>query len=162
MSTASTRIRLSPAEFAARARRAIDVLDTRFLCDEDLADDLDAVLGEPTGPVGLIGPWLRQWRPRLLRRGPFKPSEAMVAEVGRALTRLDRMLDRLVVIAKKREWVPPYPNLAAVIARAVAVRAQQPRPVGDFARDRAHLRRLAMSAADLLGLLTENGEEAVR
>ncbi|MYV68257.1 hypothetical protein GT043_20440 [Streptomyces sp. SID2131] len=162
MSAASTRTRLSPAEFATGARRAIDVLDTRFLCNEDLADDLDAVLGEPTGPVGLVGPWLRPWRYGLLRRGLFKPSENMVAEVGRALTRLDRMLDRLVVIAKKREWMPPYPNLEGAIARAVAVRAQQPQPAGDFARDRAHLRRLAMAAADLRGLLTEDGEGAER
>lgn len=162
MSTVPTRTRLSPAEFAAGARRTIDSLDARFLYDEDLADDLDAVLGEPTGPVGLVGPWLRQWRHGLLRRGLFKPSGAMVAEVGRALTRLDRMLDRLVIIAKKREWMPPYPNLEGAIARAVTVRAQQPRPVGDFTRDRAHLRRLAMAATDLLGLLTENGEGAER
>ncbi|MFJ5875349.1 hypothetical protein ACIQD1_11580 [Streptomyces sp. NPDC093088] len=162
MSTASTRTRLSPAEFEAGARRAIDALDTLFLYDEDLADDLDAVLGEPTGPVGLVGPWLRPWQYGLLQRRLFKPSEAMMAEVGRALTRLDRMLARLIVIAKKREWMPPYPNLEGAIARAVAVRALQPHPVGDFARDRARLRRLAMAAADLRGLLAEDGEGAER
>lgn len=99
----------------------------------------------------------RQWW--FPRSGPPKPSIEMVAELGQAVTRLDRLLGRLVDIAVQREWEPPFPNVADAIARAVQVRGQQPpMPTGEFEDVRAHLRRLALAADDLLTKLTE-GEE---
>ncbi|WP_145497504.1 hypothetical protein [Streptomyces sp. CFMR 7] len=150
-------ISLPPAEFAARARRAIASLSDSFLHDEDLADDLDAILGAPAGPVGLAGARRRRQR-GWLRCAFSKASSEELAELGRAVTRLDRMLGRLVSIAERREWQPPYPDVAASIAQAKAVRSQQPYPVGKFKRDRAHLRQLAMAAEDLLTDLTDDEE----
>ncbi|WP_435970216.1 hypothetical protein [Streptomyces sp. Qhu_M48] len=127
-----------------------------------MANDLDEVLGAPSGPMNMpAARWgrglLRLWR----RRSP-KPSVDDVAEMGRAVTRLDRMLDRLISIAKKREWMPPYPDVAGAVARAEAARKQHRTPVGDYITDRAHLRHLAMAAADLLGSLVVINEEGER
>lgn len=152
--------RLPMAVFVSGARKFMAVLSDSFLRDEDLENDLDAVLGAPAGPVGVAGTKRRQRRrDGFLRCGLSKPSSGTVAELGRAVTRLDRVLDRLVTIAQVREWEPPYPNVAKVIARAVDVRAQQPCLVGEFDADRAHLRRLAMAADDLLGLLADDDVE---
>ncbi len=155
MSAVATR--LPKMEFASRARKTISSLSDAFLRDEDLANDLDAVLGAPAGPVGLAGA-RRHGRRGLFRCGFAKPSSEAVAELGRAVTRLDRMLERLVGIAELREWEPPYPNVAEAIAQAKRVRAQQLRLVGEFETDRAHLRRLAMAAEELLARLTDDGE----
>ncbi|MFC8009826.1 hypothetical protein [Streptomyces cinereoruber] len=144
---------LALAAFAAGARDAITSLETHFLHDEDLANDLDAVLGAPSGPVNLTA---RRRGRRLLgfmRRRLPEPTFREVAEVGRAVTRLDRTVARLISIAKKREWMPPYPNVAGVVALAEAVRERHGVPAGDFITDRAHLRHLAMAAADLLAAL---------
>ncbi|MFE5734419.1 hypothetical protein ACFQ7A_26365 [Streptomyces sp. NPDC056528] len=124
-----------------------------------MAKDLDAILGAPAAPVR---PRRRRKAGRFSWRGFFEPNRDTAAEVGRAITRLGPMLDRLIAIAKEREWTPPYPNMAGAIARAVSVRAQQPGPTGDFVRDHTHLRLLMMAAAGLLGPLGEGGERAER
>lgn len=148
--------RPSTEEFTAGARNIIRSLRDAFLRDEDLADDLDAVLGAPAGPEGVAGMKHQQRRRRrLISRPSSSPSKGAVARLGRSLTRLDRELGHLVDIAHEREWEPPYPNVAEAIARAKVVRAQQLGPVNEFGSDRAHLRRLAMAADDLLSLLVE-------
>ncbi|MEU7017242.1 hypothetical protein [Streptomyces sp. NPDC046385] len=152
---------LAPATFATGARDIINSLETRFLHDEDLANDLDEVLGAPSGPVNM--PAVRRRGPLVFRRlrSP-EPTRGEVAELGRAVTRLERMLDRLITIAKRREWMPPYPNVAEAIVRAEAAREQHRTPVGDYTTDRAHLRHLAMAAADLLAPLVVINEEGER
>lgn len=151
--------RLSMKAFVPGARSAIRVLQDAFLRDEDLTADLDAVLGACAGPTGVAGAKRQLSRQRKLF--PRRTSEpGTVAELGRSVTRLDRMLARLVAIAREREWTPPYPSVAGAIARAERVRARQKRPVGEFAADRAHLRRLAMAASDILDLLADDDVEA--
>ncbi|MEU8560567.1 hypothetical protein AB0C45_03665 [Streptomyces cyaneofuscatus] len=81
-----------------------------------------------------------------------------MAELGQAVTRLDRILVRLVDIAELREWQPPFPDLAAAITQAKQVRGRQKAPVGDFGADRAHLRRMALAAAEILARLTDDEE----
>ncbi|MFJ8301120.1 hypothetical protein ACIQ9R_35195 [Streptomyces sp. NPDC094447] len=144
---------LAPAAFAAGARDVVTSLETHFLHDEDLANDLDAVLGAPSGPVNLTHRRRGRRLPGFMRRRSPEPTCREVAEVGRAVTRLDRMVARLISIAKRREWIPPYPNVVGVVVFAEAVREQHGIPVGDFITDRAHLRHLAMAAADLLAVL---------
>ncbi|WP_261951649.1 DUF6415 family natural product biosynthesis protein [Streptomyces nigrescens] len=152
--------RLPMEEFAPGARGLIGLLQDAFLRDEDLTNDLDAVLGASVGPTGVAGA-KRQLRRRrkMFRRGSPNPGSGTVAELGRCVTRLDRTLVRLVDIAREREWKPPYPNVAEAIARAEGVRAKQTAPVGEFTADRAHLRRLAMAASDLLDLLADEGAD---
>lgn len=148
--------RLPIQEFAPGARGVITSLQNAFLRDDDLTDDLDAVLGASAGPTGVAGAKSQlglQRKP--FRRSP-KPGTGAVAELGRCVTRLDRMLVHLVAIARDREWKPPYPNVARAIALAESVRANQKSPSGEFSVDRAHLRRLAMAASDLLDLLADD------
>ncbi|MFI8872262.1 DUF6415 family natural product biosynthesis protein [Streptomyces sp. NPDC055243] len=135
------------------------MLQDALLRDEDLTGDLDAVLGASAGPTGVAG----AKRQLSQQHKPFRrrtPEPGTVAELSRSVTRLDRMLFHLVAIAREREWNPPYPSVAAAIARAERVRAKQKKPVGEFAADRAHLRRLAMAASDLLDLLADDDVEA--
>ncbi|MCN9240721.1 hypothetical protein NGF19_07905 [Streptomyces sp. RY43-2] len=148
--------RLTKVEFGA-AWNAINTLSNAFLHDEELANDLDAILGDPAGPVGLAGTPSHRRR-GLFRFGSSKRSQRAVAELGGAVLRLDQILERLVNVAQDREWKPPYPNVADAIARAKRVRAQRPLIVGEFKADRGQLRRLAMAADDLLGRLTGDGE----
>ncbi|MGA5872279.1 hypothetical protein [Streptomyces cinereoruber] len=155
MSAARARTCSSSAEPTEGARHTVGSLNTRFLYDEDLAKDLDAILSTPVLPVR---PWRHRKPSGFSWCGFFEPNRDVAAEVGRAVTRLGPMLDRLIAIAKKREWAPPYPNMAGAIARAVSVRAQQPCPTGDLVRDYTHLRLLAMVAAGLLGPLAEDDE----
>ncbi|MFJ2247487.1 hypothetical protein ACIQ9I_03005 [Streptomyces sp. NPDC094461] len=151
---------VSTEEFTAGVRNIIRSLRDAFLRDEDLADDLDAVLGAPAGPTGVAGMRHQQKRrPRLFSCVPSSPSSGAVARLGRSVTRLDRALGHIVDIAMEREWEPPYPNVAKAITRAKEVRAQQRRPVNEFGADRAHLRRLAMAADDLLSLLVDDEAE---
>ncbi|MFJ5734719.1 DUF6415 family natural product biosynthesis protein [Streptomyces microflavus] len=148
--------------FAPGVRGLIRVLQGELLRDEDLTADLDAVLGASAGPTGVAGAKRQQSRQRTLFRArprPCTPEPGTLAELGRSVTRLDRMLSRLVDIARDREWKPPYPSVATAIARAERVRALQKMPVGEFAADRAHLRRLAMAASDLLDLLADDDAE---
>ncbi|QEU93366.1 hypothetical protein [Streptomyces kanamyceticus] len=149
--------RLPMKEFASGARSFIGVLQDAFLRDEDLTNDLDAVLGASAGPTGLAGAksQLRQRR-KVFSWRPPRPGSETVAEVGRRVTRLDRILVRLVGIAREREWKPPYPDVAEAIALAEGVRAKQQRPVGELVADRDHLRRLAMAASGLLDLLADD------
>ncbi|MGW2305456.1 DUF6415 family natural product biosynthesis protein [Streptomyces sp. NPDC001809] len=142
---------LAPARFASGARGIVNSLETSFLQDEDLANDLDDVLGAPSGPVNM--PAMRRRAPFVFRRlrSP-EPTRDEVAELGRAVTRLERMLHQLTSIAKEREWMPPYPDVMDVIVRAETVLRQQTRS-GDFSTGRAYLRHLAMVAADLLAPL---------
>lgn len=150
--------RLPMEKLTPIARSAIRMLQDALLRDEDLTADLDAVLGASAGPTGVAGAkrQLRRQHKPFRRRTP----ELGTAELGRSVTRLDRMLFRLVAIAREREWNPPYPSVAAAITRAECVRAKQKEPVGEFAADRAHLRRLAMAASDLLDLLADDDVEA--
>lgn len=157
MTYASTRLPME--EFGPGARSAIRMLQDSFLRDEDLTADLDAVLGVSAGPTGVAGAKRRLSRQRKLFRRRT-PAPGTVAELGRSVTRLDRMLVRLVSIAREREWVAPYPSVEAAIARAERVRGRQKKPVGEIAADRAHLRRLAMAASDLLDLLADDDVEA--
>ncbi|MFE2289853.1 hypothetical protein [Streptomyces sp. NPDC059452] len=153
-------VRLPKAQFAAGARKAIASLSDAFLRDEDLANDLDQILGAPAGPVGLAGRRSRR-RCGLLRSATSRPSDEEAAELSRAVTRLDRMLERLVAIAEFREWEPPYPSVQAAIVQAKAVRGQQPQVVGGFETDRAHLRLMAMAASDILARLIDDEERVM-
>ncbi|MGW1295871.1 DUF6415 family natural product biosynthesis protein [Streptomyces sp. NPDC002533] len=154
-------VRLPRAQFAAGARKAIASLSDAFLRDEDLANDLDEILGAPAGPVGLAGSRSRRRRRGPLRRGTARASGEERTELCRAVTRLDRMLERLVTIAEFREWEPPYPKVETAITRAKAVRGQEPQPAGEFDANRAHLRRMAMAAADLLAPLIDDEDRAM-
>lgn len=146
--------------FSASARKFIRSLHDSFLRDEGLVDDLDAVLGASAGPMGLAGAKHRtKPRRRLFRSTTSTPSSSTAAMLGCAVTRLDRMLGRLVTIAQEREWEPPFPNVAEPVARASALRSHYPWPTGEFAADQAHLRLLAMAAVDLLDVLSDDEPE---
>ncbi|MGW7069462.1 hypothetical protein ACWGII_34065 [Streptomyces sp. NPDC054855] len=151
--------RLPMERLTPDARIAIRMLQDALLRDEELTADLDAVLGASAGPTGVAGA-KRQLSRQAKPFRPHSPELETVAELGRSVTRLDRMLFHLVAIAREREWNPPYPSVAAAIARAECVRAKHKRPVGDFATDQTHLRRLAMAASDLLDLLADDDGEA--
>lgn len=161
MNSAST-TPMATQEFPTGARNVIRSLRDAYLRDESLADDLDVVLGACAGPEGLAGARRQQRK----RRWPFPgdsttPSTETVARLGRAVTRVERMLRHLVAIAKEREWEPPYPDVAGAIARANSLRAQQPWLPGDFVVDLAHLRRLALVALDLLDMLSDDESEGI-
>ncbi|MEU4028074.1 hypothetical protein [Streptomyces anulatus] len=147
-------------QFAPAARRVLTLLNDAFLRDGDLTNDLDAVLGAPAGPVGVAGAKRRQKREQGFLSRFSKPSRRTGVELGRELMRLDRMLGRIVEIAQVREWEPPYPNVEEAIQQAQNVRIEQRHPKGEFMADRAHLRRLAMAADDLLVLLLDDDAEA--
>ncbi|MFI9391907.1 hypothetical protein ACIG53_13600 [Streptomyces bauhiniae] len=137
-----------------------------FLRDEDLENDLDAVLGACAGPTGVAG--VRHRRRRrdrgLLRRRAQageefpEPGKTEVEELGRSVTRLDRMVGQLIDIAKSRMENPPRLDIGLAVDRTEDLRAQQSCPVGEFTADLAHLRRLAMAASDLLDLLSDEDE----
>ncbi|WP_442737938.1 hypothetical protein ACQUSN_07465 [Streptomyces pseudogriseolus] len=146
---------LAGAQFRSGTRKIIFALENAFLVDEDLANDLEAILGESVGPMGVAG------ARRLRKRGTPKPTAEQLAELGRALTRLTRILGRLVSIAEDREWEPPYPNLADSLARARTVLAEDPLITGNFEIDRGRLRRLAIAAEDLLSLLSDEGRRSM-
>ncbi|MEU3973407.1 hypothetical protein [Streptomyces bacillaris] len=151
---------LSANEFSVGARKFIRSLHDAFLRDEDLVEDLNAVLGEDAGPIGLAGAKSQQRPPRrLFRRPPSTPSSRTGADLSRAVTRLDRMLGHLVNIAQEREWEYPYPNVAESIDRAQALRSQRPQLTGEFATDQVRLRRMAMVALDLLDALSDDEQE---
>ncbi|MGZ0198906.1 hypothetical protein ACNFR7_01570 [Streptomyces sp. RM1] len=143
------------AQFTTGTRKILFALGNAFLRDEDLANDLEAILGESVGPMGVAGA-----RRQRKRRTP-KPTSGQHAELGRALTRLTRILGRLVRIAEDREWEPPYPDLAGSLARARTVLAEAPLITGNFDVDRGRLRRLAIAAEDLLSLLSDEGRRSV-
>lgn len=154
----STLARLSTEQFSAGAQNFIRSLRDAFIRDEDLIDDLDAVLGETAGPTGLAGA-RRQRRPRGRRANSPMPTVETPPDLCRAITRLDRMLAQLVAIAQDREWEFPYPTVAAPIARANGLRAQRPQLTGELVADRTHLRRLALVALELLDALSDDTEE---
>ncbi|MGM9336069.1 hypothetical protein [Streptomyces murinus] len=156
-----TPARMPSAQFSLAARTVLARLGDTFLEDEDLADDLDAVLGAAAGPTGVAGAKRRQRRSRILQRclrRRLKPSREEVVRVGRDVTRLDRLLGRLVHIAEERQWQAPFPNVEGAIAQAKQVRAHRPLLVGELTADRGRLRLLAMAAADLLDRLATNEE----
>ncbi|MGQ4490863.1 hypothetical protein ACN6LM_001751 [Streptomyces sp. SAS_281] len=155
MTYASTRLPM--AQFAPGARSIIRVLQDALLRDDDLMADLDAVLGATAGPTGVAGAKRQPKRRR--EQGRLGNPLREMAELGRSVTRLDRILSRLVDIAREREWQPPYPNVAEAIAYAESVRAVHESPVGEFPADRAQLRRLAMAASDLVDLLADDDVE---
>ncbi|MFB7500394.1 DUF6415 family natural product biosynthesis protein [Streptomyces sp. NPDC056161] len=156
--------RLPEAEFAQGATALLDSLRSAFLHDEDLEDDLDAVLGAMAGPIGVAGPKHRLKKHGLvLRRWPPveeipEPDSAEVLELGRSMTRLDRLLGQLVEIARDRAW-PSYPDVTAAVTRAESLRGRE--PVGEFVADRAHLRLLAMAASELLDHIDDSGGRVV-
>ncbi|MFE0772260.1 hypothetical protein [Streptomyces sp. NPDC058861] len=152
--------RISAPEFALRARSLLSSLRSSFVVDEDLANDLDAVLGSSGAPEGLAGAKRYRGRAKGFLGRRTKPSSHRVAEVGRDITRLERMLGQLVTTAQVWEWEPPYPNVADAIAQAEAVRGQQAGPTGKFGADLAHLRRLARVTDELLGRLAVEEEDA--
>ncbi|MFD8912757.1 hypothetical protein [Streptomyces sp. NPDC059575] len=154
--------RLPKEDFAKDASALIASLRASFLRDEDLEDDLDAVLGANAGPMGVAGARCQRARRRSLFRRRVRaagemppPDNAVVHELGCSVTRLDRMLGQLVEIAKSRLGTPPRVDIGLVVMRADGLRSAQPYPVGEFTADLAHLRRLAMAASDLLDLLSD-------
>ncbi|MEW2134662.1 hypothetical protein [Streptomyces sp. NPDC005435] len=155
--------RLPKEDFVKGASALITSLRASFLRDEDLEDDLDAVLGATAGPVGVAGARCQRARRKSLFHRRVRaagemlppPDKAAVYELGCAVTRLDRTLGQLVNIAKSRLETPPSLDIDLAIRRANDVRSTQPRPVGEFKGDLAHLRRLAMAASDLLDLLSD-------
>ncbi|MEV7288338.1 hypothetical protein AB0O01_27965 [Streptomyces sp. NPDC093252] len=162
MSAASDR--LTDGQFAKSAGALLAALRHSFLHDDDLENDLDAVLGESAGPIGIAGPKHRTDGHGLIRRRRTvaeeipDPGSAAVAELGRCLTRSDRILGQLVRIARERMGGlgAPVPALADAVARAEGVRAGWTRPMGEFMDDRAHLRRLALAASDLLDVVSDD------
>lgn len=152
--------RLPAEEFVRRAQGLLVSLRDSFLRDEDLANDVDAVLGASGAPEGLAGAKRYHGRSKGFLGHRTKPSADQVAELGRDITRLERMLDRLVEVAQEREWMPPYPNVADAIAQAEAVRGQQDGPTGKFGADLGHLRRLARVTNELRGRLAGDEEDA--
>lgn len=158
----STPVRLPDEEFACGAAQLLASLRASFLHDEDLENDLDAVLGATAGPMSVAGARRQRVRRKSLFRRRVRaagemlppPDKAAVYELGCAVTRLDQTLGQLVNIAKSRLEPPPSLGDLAV-RRANDVRSAQPCPVGEFKDDLAHLRRLAMAASDLLDLLSD-------
>ncbi|MFE4666025.1 hypothetical protein ACFRI7_10120 [Streptomyces sp. NPDC056716] len=156
--------RLTDEQFAKSAGVLLAALRHSFLHDDDLENDLDAVLGEFAGPVGVAGPKHRTDGRGLIRHHRTMaeeipaPGSAAVAELGRCLTRLDRILGELVCIARERMCGlgAPVPALAEAVARAEGLRAGWTRPVGEFVDDRVHLRRLALAASDLLDVVSDD------
>ncbi|MYQ48774.1 hypothetical protein GTW40_27710 [Streptomyces sp. SID4985] len=159
----SAPVQSSDEEFARGAGQLLASLRASFLHDEDLENDLDAILGATAGPMGVAGAGCQRARRKSLFRRhvraagemPTPPDNAAVHELGCAVTRLDRTLGQLVGIAKSRLGTPPSLDVGLVILRANDVRSAQLCPVGEFKDDLAHLRRLAMAASDLLDLLSD-------
>ncbi|WP_432114713.1 hypothetical protein [Streptomyces sp. S1] len=130
------------------------------MVDEDLANDVDAVLGSSGAPEGLAGAKRYRGRAKGFLSRRTKPGMDRVAKLGRDITHLERMLGHLVKTAQVREWEAPYPNVADAIAQAEAVQGQQVGPTGKFGADLAHLRRLARVTDELLGRLAVEEEDA--
>ncbi|MET8694138.1 hypothetical protein ABZV65_16575 [Streptomyces bauhiniae] len=157
----SAPVRPSDEEFTRGAGQLLASLRASFLYDEDLENDLDAILGATAGPMGVAGARCQRARRKsLIRRHdrpagemPTPPDNAAVHELGCTVTRLDRTLGQLVNVAKSRLGTLSSLDAGPVILRANDVRSAQLFPVGEFTRDLAHLRRLAMVASDLLDLL---------
>ncbi|WP_367125655.1 hypothetical protein [Streptomyces phytohabitans] len=109
-------------------------LHEAFLHDDDLYDDLDAILCD--GPT--------TWHPRH-RRGR-EPHTGPALD--HRIHHLARMLDQLVNIAGHRR---PTPALHTATHRARHLNCQP--STGEFTADRGQLRRMALAALDLLELL---------
>lgn len=128
-------------------------LHDAFLHDEDLDDDLDAILSD--GPAGLSR---RPRRPGLWER--LRSSNRQRADsdpaLGRRIEHLRRTLDQLVNIAGHRDSTP---ELDEATSRAWDLGGQM--PVGDFTGNQAYLRRMALAALELLDLLSNDETDAL-
>lgn len=136
----------------------LDRLHDAFLHDEDLDDDLDAILS--AGPTGLNRRprqpgWWERLRGSTRHRGEAEP--ALDPALAGRIERMSRMLGQLLSIAGRRGSTP---ELEAAMSRARAL--GRVAPARGSAGEHAHLRRMALAALELLDLLSTDEADAAQ
>ena len=127
-------------------------LHSSFLDDEELYEDLDAVLGAPAGPTNLArrarpSPRLSLWRRLRSGRRLVEPVEP--APSRHQVDHMKRILDQLVQIAAYRVRVDSNRELADAISHAdCLMRAMKADTEEAFTL--VYLRRTALAAMELL------------